>query len=328
VTAVIASTSSRSRTVRDEVSLPMRPLLIALAAAALGLQAGCWVPIEQGQAMESDIVKMKSELQEAKRTHAEDEARAVREREKLRTEQDAALRKVDSKVKEVGDTLEALNRAARKTGADLSVDLEKTQGEVDRLRGLIEEAQAKNRGVEDELTKYKADAEAKFTTADARVKVLEDVKKAADAALAAEAAKAEADRKRASEKQATKDGLYQAAKEKLDAGESAAARPLFAEFLTKYKDDALAANAQYWLGECYYADRKWREAVFEFRKVPDTYPKSDKAPDALLKIAFAFTELGLADDAKLFLEEVQRTYPKANAAKLAKEKLAELNRKK
>ena len=29
-------------------------------------------------------------------------------------------------------------------------------------------------------------------------------------------------------------------------------------------------------------------------------------------------ELGLADDAKLFLEEVQRSYPKSNAAKIAK----------
>lgn len=295
--------------------------LTLTAAAVLALQVSCWVPIEQGQAMESDLVKMKAEMADQRRTHEQDEARAQRERDKLKSDQDATLRRVDAKVKEVGDALEALNRAARKTGADLAVDLEKTQGEVDKLRGLVEEVQARYKGVEDELGKYKADVAA----ASDKVKAIEEAKRAQEAA---DAARAEADRRKAAERPAAKDDFYKAAKEKLDNGDTAGARQMFLEFIGKWKDDNLAGNAQYWIGETFYAEKRWREAVFEFRKVPDVYPKSEKAPDALLKIAFGFVELGLADDAKLFLEEVQHNYPKSNAAKLAKDKIAELSRKK
>lgn len=294
----------------------MRLSLVAVALASLSI--GCWVPIEQGQAFEADLVRLKSTVEEQRKAREQDESRAQRERDRLREEQEAAVRKVDAKVKELGEAQEALNRTALKTGANLALDLDKTAGDVARLRGQIEELQVQQQRAMQQLADELAKARVELTAANARIAVLEDERKDAE--------RKEYERKKA-ERPNNKDDFYKLAKEKLDDGDIAAARQLFTEFIAKWKDDPLAANSQYWLGETYYAERKWREAVFEFRKVADGYPKSDKAADSLLKIAYAFAELGLNDDARLFLDEVQHSYPKSNAAKLAKDKAAELKKK-
>lgn len=282
-------------------------ILLAVTLVA----ASCWVPIEKGQAMEADLVKIKGEMAEQRRLFDESEARAERERERLRTEQEAALKRVDVKI-------EQLNKAARKTGADLGVEVEETRAEIARLRGLFEEVKAKQDGGDGDTAKKAADHETRLVALETKLGAIDAAKKAADAA---ETARIDAEKKKLAERIATKDGYYGYAKETLDAGKNEEARGLFADFLTKWKSDPLAANAQYWIGESLYAEKKYREAVFEFRKVGEQWPKSEKAPDALLKMGFAFYELGLGDEGKLFLEEVVRTHPKSNAAKLAKSKL-------
>jgi tol-pal system protein YbgF len=118
----------------------------------------------------------------------------------------------------------------------------------------------------------------------------------------------------------SKYALYKAAQERLDGGDVKGARLLFRELVENWGADPLAANSQYWIGESYYRERLWREAVYEFHKVMDNFPESDKVPDALLKIGFAFEHVGLTDDARVFLDEVQRRYPKSSAARLAREK--------
>lgn len=283
----------------------VRSLYRSLAVLVLfGASAACWVPIEQGQAMEADIVKLKAEVAKQRQQADETEARAERERIKLKAEQEAALQRVDQKVREVGEAIESLNRAARKTGADLGVEVEETRAEVARLRGLLEEAQVKHAAVELALTELR-------TATEARIAELEKGGGGAQPAVKAPL---------------PKQALYDLAKSKLDAGESAEARTLFTEFLARHAKDPLAANAQYWVGESHYAEKRYREAIFSFQKVRDDFSKSDKAPDATLKMAFCFAALDLADDARLYLDEVVRTWPKSNAAKLAKDKLAELEK--
>src|SRR5713101_849017 len=61
---------------------------------------------------------------------AQKEATAA-DRQKLQTEQAA-------KLKDLQDAMDALNRAARKSGADLAVDLERAQNEVAQLHGQLE----------------------------------------------------------------------------------------------------------------------------------------------------------------------------------------------
>ena len=63
----------------------------------------------------------------------------------------------------------------------------------------------------------------------------------------------------------------------------------FMDFIAKYPKHPLAANAQYWIGEAYWAQRDYRQALIEFEKVFERGPA--KAPDSLLKIGLCHLRL-------------------------------------
>jgi tol-pal system protein YbgF len=88
----------------------------------------------------------------------------------------------------------------------------------------------------------------------------------------------------------------------------------------------LADNAQYWLGECYYDRKDYASAVREFRRVVEHYPTGNKVPDALLKVGFTYLALGSMEAGRQTLVQVQRSYPRHEAAQLAAARLAELDR--
>jgi tol-pal system protein YbgF len=92
-------------------------------------------------------------------------------------------------------------------------------------------------------------------------------------------------------------------------------------FLARYPDGQYAANAQYWLGEAYYAARNRDAALSEFNKVLSDHPKSSKVPDAMLKIGYLYLEQQQNAQARQLLERLVRDYPDATASRLAAKKL-------
>ena len=121
--------------------------------------------------------------------------------------------------------------------------------------------------------------------------------------------------------------LYTLARQKLDAGDGPGARQLLGEFLQKYKNDELAPNAQYWLGESLYGEGRYNDAIVEFQKVIKEHKTSDKVPDALLKIGMSFQAQKDCKNALLFYEEVVQAHKDAPAAKIAREKTGECKKK-
>ena len=101
----------------------------------------------------------------------------------------------------------------------------------------------------------------------------------------------------------------------------AAATETLTGFLVEYPEHKYAGNAQYWLGEIYYAKGDWEKAILEFDKVVKKYPASEKIPASLLKQAFAFEKIGSRKEAKLLLGSVIDKFPKSPEAGLAKKKL-------
>ncbi len=98
----------------------------------------------------------------------------------------------------------------------------------------------------------------------------------------------------------------------------------FRSFLAEYPDTRLSDNAQYWIGEIYYAQGQFNQAVEEFRRVIDDYPGQDKEPAAYYKIALSFINLRDTVTARRYLISLLERYPEAPEARLAEEKLAEL----
>jgi tol-pal system protein YbgF len=92
----------------------------------------------------------------------------------------------------------------------------------------------------------------------------------------------------------------------------------FLDFIAKHPRHPLVANAQYWIGEAYYAQRDYRQALTEFAKVPVTAPRSAKAGDALLKIGLCQRNLRDERSARLTWQRVVSQFPESEAAAKAR----------
>jgi tol-pal system protein YbgF len=119
--------------------------------------------------------------------------------------------------------------------------------------------------------------------------------------------------------------LYKSAYDDLRAGRHDAAERGFREFVRRFPHHDYADNAQYWLGECFYDQRRFDKAAPEFRAVVQRWPTGNKAPDALLKLGFSLIALGDLDKGRQALRELPSTYPRTEAARLASERLAQLS---
>lgn len=116
--------------------------------------------------------------------------------------------------------------------------------------------------------------------------------------------------------------LYQTALNQINNSEFLKAIATFKKFMAKFPKSEYNANAQYWIGECYFAMRDYEQSIKEFQILKEKYPRSDKVPAALLRQGYAFDSLGMESDAKVFFNDLIRKYPHTKEAKEAKEKLA------
>jgi tol-pal system protein YbgF len=118
--------------------------------------------------------------------------------------------------------------------------------------------------------------------------------------------------------------LYSNALRDLNSGKYDLARQEFTDYLRYYPDTDLASNAQFYLGEIFYAERKYREAIGEYDKVLDNHPRSFKLADARFKKAMALAELGDRAGAVREFREVVRRHPGTEAERRARARLREM----
>ena len=98
----------------------------------------------------------------------------------------------------------------------------------------------------------------------------------------------------------------------------------FQDYLKYYGDTDLASNAQFWLGEIAYSQGQFQQALDDYNKVIENYPKSGKLADSHLKKGFSLAELGQKAAAIRELRTVVRQYPATQQAKQATAKLREM----
>ena len=105
--------------------------------------------------------------------------------------------------------------------------------------------------------------------------------------------------------------LYEQAYGFLLAQDYAAAETAFGDFLQKFPNDALAGNAQYWLGETHFFRGQFKAAAAAYYKGYQSYGRSVKAPDSLLKLAMSLDKLGQKDAACQSFAELNLKFPNA-----------------
>jgi tol-pal system protein YbgF len=92
----------------------------------------------------------------------------------------------------------------------------------------------------------------------------------------------------------------------------------FTDFLSQNPDSTLAPNAQYWLGETFYARNNFERAARVFAESYQKYPKGPKAPDSLLKLALSLAGMGKKEDACLSITQLKHEYATGAGAVIAR----------
>lgn len=98
------------------------------------------------------------------------------------------------------------------------------------------------------------------------------------------------------------------------------ARDGFNRFIRDFSKSDLADNAQFWIGETYYAEKDFEGAILAYEMVIKNYPQSEKLPGAMLKQGMAFLELGDRKTAKAIFERLIEKFPDSKEAEMAKKK--------
>ncbi|HXH27960.1 MAG TPA: tol-pal system protein YbgF, partial [Candidatus Polarisedimenticolia bacterium] len=96
------------------------------------------------------------------------------------------------------------------------------------------------------------------------------------------------------------------------------------EFVQRNPASEQADDAQYLIGEVYFSQEQYEQAVQAFDQVVQNYPQGDKVPAAFLKKGLALLEMNRTADAVIQLQHVITAYPRSEEARVARARLQDL----
>jgi len=195
----------------------------------------------------------------------------------------------------------------RKGGADLQATLDSARVDMQLLTGKVDDLRIQAQRPADDLALLKEDT-------GKRLALLEDRLTKLEQGLADQ-------QKKAAEPPPTPEGMYQQGLDAMKSGDTAKAREIFSKFLDQHPKHKLAANAHYWMGESYYSEKNFEQAILEFQEVIKNFPEKDKVPAAMLKQGMAFKEIGDNKSSLYIFKKLTEEFPKSEEAKIAREKL-------
>lgn len=250
------------------------------------------------QSLNSDVERFKEaragEAAERARKAAEEAARAAREAEEART-------------------AKAAEDPTAPQGAE---NLPARSSEEPRV---LEPAQSKrnNEATVERPAKTAAPDKKKPTAADKKKDAAEKKKASSEKAAPGENTKGEAVGDPAR-------NLYEEGMTAFSAKKFPEAQAAFKRYLDKYPQGELAANARFWLGDCFYNQREYEAAILEFQRCIADYPRNAKSAATLLKQGMAFEQIKEYDTAKLIFLKLTTDYPNSDEAAAAQKRLESL----
>lgn len=99
------------------------------------------------------------------------------------------------------------------------------------------------------------------------------------------------------------------------------ARAAFEDIFDSDPGGDLADNALYWIGETWFVQGRYHQAIDVYRRLVAEYGEQNKAPDALLKTGLAYAKLGDLDMARSTLVSLTERYPYSTPAATARHEL-------
>lgn len=119
---------------------------------------------------------------------------------------------------------------------------------------------------------------------------------------------------------------YQKALSRVNAEDYKGAITSLKSFVTENPKSPYAPNAQYWIGESFFAQQDYPAAISEYQKVIKKHPKHGKVPAALLKQGISFFKMQSFTEAKDFFAKLVAQYPGTNESIRAGGQIREIER--
>ena len=206
--------------------------------------------------------------------------------------------KIDTLARDVNARIDT--KADKSAALEMVNQNEQAMAEIAKLRGQLEV-------LSNDITTAQKRQKDFYADLDARIRKLEPRQVTIDGQEAAVAADEQTS--------------YDAAMGAFKARDYKAAASQLGEFVRRYPQSGYAANAQYWLGNAYYAQGDCKKAIGAQQVVIATWPDSAKAPDAMLNIGTCYAELKDKKSATKALKDLIAKYPDSASAQAAKDRL-------
>jgi len=116
---------------------------------------------------------------------------------------------------------------------------------------------------------------------------------------------------------------YEFATSFLKVGDYNTAERALKEFVQSNPNHQLAGNAQYWFAETFRIRQLYVDAASAYLEGYQKYPKSEKAPDNLLKLGVSLVQIGEKDQGCMMITSLEKEYPEASQSILQKAKYEE-----
>jgi tol-pal system protein YbgF len=204
----------------------------------------------------------------------------------------------------------------RKGTADMQANLDSMRYDVQVMTGKVDDLGLAAKKPFDDISLLKEDTAKSVVAMEERLRKLEADMAQTIARLTAIA--------KALEPPPIPENVYKQAMDTLKSGEIEKARDIFNKFSEQFPDHKLSANVRYWIGETYYLEKNYEQAVVEFQRVIKEYPGKEKVSAAMLKQGLSFRELGDIKSAKFIIKELIDKFPRAEEIPAAKEALLKL----
>ena len=115
------------------------------------------------------------------------------------------------------------------------------------------------------------------------------------------------------EKSLTEVELYEKAYSSYQQGDFKNARKLFEEYIEKFPKGKWIGQAYFWIGESYFKEKKYEEAILSYQKLIELQGWHPLKPTAMFKQAQAFKALGDIEAYKILLKKVINQYPNSRS---------------
>lgn len=236
-------------------------------------------------------------------------------------------------------TIDEEQKATSKALSDLLIKMQGLASDIQVLTGRFDEVKYFSEKNLKELTESKNSLIAQIKETETAVKDLkgkltliesefsgeiqrlrEEIKKAEESKI--EKQKEESKKEEQPAKKDAKD-IYMEAYGDYKSGKTQEAREKFKSILKDYPESEYTDNARYWIGEAYYKDKDYENAILAYDELLRKNPDSNKTPDALLKQGLAFYAIKEDDLGKITLEKLIKRFSGSEQAKIAKKKLEE-----